>query len=132
MLSRIESGEAATGIEDKLSDTNLYEVNTLVTAPLECTFITNIERMQESRLIAKVVVKQGDDIIGYLREALYPGGMSKREIGIYAYKARPYTSIGDILYRRGGDNIARRVVSDDEKITYLTAAHDYWGRAFFC
>ena len=81
-LSRINTGEESTGVEDNLPDTHLFRIEA-VPAELE-------------------------EIAQFLENGQAPEGMSTKKKQILAMKDAPYSLINGFLYKMGLDDILRR------------------------
>ncbi|CAM6097605.1 unnamed protein product [Calypogeia fissa] len=147
-LSRLESGEAPSGIDDQLPDMSLYlnEDNTesgsvednlpggseiTLVNPEQENQITGDGRPEREPEVWQVVVTEGPELEHYLRTAEFPEGLSRKDKGVYSYKARPYTLMDGVLYYRGADDILRRVLMSNEQRTAMEMAHDGFGGGHF-
>lgn len=98
-LSRIESGEAASGVEDQLPDVDLFEVNGLVSDSWY------------------------DQMLMFLTDGVMPNQFSTDQRRKFALKSKPFLVIAGALYRKGVDQIIRRCVDEEEQKLVLQEAH---------
>lgn len=79
----------------------------------------------------RVIVQPGPELMRYLQTGAYPEGLNRQERKVFAYKARPYTLIEEILYRKGNDKILRRVVPLEERDNLIKGTHEGFGGGHF-
>ena len=96
-MSRIESGEDPTGIEDDLLDAHLFRVEAI---PLELA-----------------------EIGQYLQEEKAPDHYSEKRKKILTIKVAPFTLINGNLYKLGLDDILRRCAPEHEREDIIQEAH---------
>ena len=78
-MSRIDTGEELTGVEDNLPDAHLFRI--------------------------KVVPAELEEIARFLENGQAPKGMSSKKKQIIAMKAAPYSLINGFLYKMGLDEV---------------------------
>ena len=96
-LSRLESGEEPTSLEDNLPDVQLFSIH-----------------------IADDYFK---DIIEFLTMGTTPAGYSERQKKELVIKEVDFTFIVGQLYKLGPDEILQRYVLDHERLMILDEAH---------
>ena len=98
-LSRIENGEEAVGISDQLPDADLFSIQSWSTSSFS------------------------DKMLLFLTDGLLPEDMSVDQRRKFVLKSKPFLVIAGGLYRKGVDQIIRRVVPDFEQRAVLQEAH---------
>ena len=88
-MSRVESGEDPTGINNNLPDAHLFRVETI---PIELV-----------------------EIGQYLQEGKAPNHYSEKRKKILTIKVAPYTLINGNLYKLGLDDILHRCALEHER-----------------
>jgi hypothetical protein len=96
-LSRLETGEDLTGIEDDFPDANLFRV--------------------------EAVPKELEEIANFLEEGKAPDDLPTNKWKILAMKVAPFTLMNGYLYKLGLDNILRRCALEHEREDIITEAH---------
>ena len=96
-LSRIDTGEEPTRVDDDLPDAHLFWIE-LVPTELE-------------------------EITQFLEDGHAPEGMINKKKQILAMKVAPYSLINGFLYKMGSDNILRRCVLEHERDQIIHEAH---------
>src|SRR5277367_2492833 len=96
-LSRLESGEEPTSLDESLPDAQLFAI--------------------------QMVDDYFQDIVQFLSTGIAPSGMSTQQKKQLAVKATDFTLIAGQLYKMGLDEILRRCVLEHEKPLILAEAH---------
>ena len=96
-LSRIDTGEEPTRVEDDLPDVHLFRIEVV---PVELEEITQLLENRQA-----------------------PEGMNMKKKQILAMKAAPYSLINGFLYKMGLDDILRRCVLEHERNNIMHEAH---------
>ena len=96
-LSRIQSGEPATGIDDDLPKSFLFQI--------------------------AATSEWYTDVLHLLSTGSFPSGLSPLEKRRLLCKSKPYTLIGGHLYKSGPEGILRRCVHQHEVSAILEDAH---------
>ena len=94
-LSRLETGEAPTGVNDALPDAQLFEIQTTVPDSWY------------------------DQLLSFLTDGIMPGEFNADQRRKFALKSRPYLVIAGALYKKGIDQVIRRCVPDFEQSVIL-------------
>ena len=89
-LSRLESGEEPTGVEDDFPDAQLFELEAVVPAAPRSWY---------------------DDMFHFVDTGRMRDGMSRDERKRLALKRRDFRIIADQLYKQGIDGVLRRCVT---------------------
>ncbi|MCO5574484.1 hypothetical protein L7F22_028269 [Adiantum nelumboides] len=98
-LSRLETGESPTGVDDQLLDANLFSIQ---------------QHAPKLRY---------DQMLVYLTDGVMPGGFSPDQRKKFALKSRPCFVIARALYKKGIDQVIRRCVPEFEQSAVLQEAH---------
>ena len=96
-LSRIDTREEPTGVEDELPIAHLFRMETV---PVEL-----------------------EEIAQFLGNGKAPEGMSMKKKQNLSMKAAPYSLINGFLYKMGLDDILRRCVLEHERDNVMYEAH---------
>jgi hypothetical protein len=96
-LSRLETGEDLTGIDDDLPDAHLFRV--------------------------EVAPKYLEDISNFLEEGKAPEDLPTNKKKTLAMKVAPFTIINGYLYKMGMDDVLRRCVPEHEREDIINEAH---------
>ena len=96
-LSRINTGEESTGVEDNIPDTHLFRV--------------------------EVVPAELEEIAQFLENGQALEGMSTKKKQILVMKATPFTLINGFLYKMGLDEVLRQCVLNHERENIMHEAH---------
>ena len=96
-MSRIDTGEEPTGVEDDVPDAHLFRI--------------------------KYVPAKLEEIAQFLENGQAPEGMSKKKKQILAMKDAPYNLINGFLYKMGLDDILKRCALEHERNNIMYEAH---------
>ena len=96
-MSRIDTREELTGVEDDLPDAHLFRI--------------------------EVVPTELEEIAQFLENGQAPEGMSTKKKQILAMKAAPYTLINGFLNKMGLDKVLCRCVLEHERENIIHEAH---------
>ena len=96
-MSRINTGEEPTGVEDDLPDKHIFRIEAV---PVEL-----------------------EEIAQFLKNGQAPECMSAKKKQILAMKATPYTLINGFLYKMGLDEVLCRCVPEHERENIMHEAH---------
>ena len=97
-LSRLSKEVNPTSIDDSLPDAHLFNVDVI---PVEYA-----------------------DVLYYLKNNIFPLEYTDKQKQQLVYKMRPYTLIGEVLYKQGHDGILRRCINPSEVQLILKGCHD--------
>ena len=106
-LSRLESGEAANGVQDEFPDVELFRITT--------DPATDATAANEDKWLTKMHQ--------FLSTEVPSENMDRDERKRVAVKSRHFSLVGDTLYHKGADDIWRRTVQSGEKDLILREAH---------
>ena len=96
-LSRIDTGEELTRVDDDLMDAHLFHI--------------------------EAVLEELEEIAQLLEIGQAPEGLNTKKKQILAMKDAPYSLINGFLYKMGLDNILKRCVLDHERDQIMHEAH---------
>ena len=97
-LSRLSKEVNPLSIDDSLPDAHLFNVDII---PIEYT-----------------------NVLYYLKNNTFPLEYTDKQKQQLVYKMRPYTLIGEVLYKQGRDGILRRCINPNEVQLILKGCHD--------
>ena len=71
-----------------------------------------------------VIPPEYADVIYYLTKGAFLADFSDKQKQRLVFKAQPYTMIGEVLYKKGKDEILRRCINPSEVPLILKGCHD--------
>ena len=97
-LSRVSEQVNPKSIDDAFPDAHLFNVD--------------------------IIPPEYADVIYYLIKGTFPADYSDKQKQRLVFKAQPYTMIGEVLYKKGKDEILRRCINPSEVPLILKGRHD--------